>query len=229
MDDSVHTPMEDGSRRPTFVLSRNEIFREGLARLLCMDRRYSAIAIEEPSDVVFDVGREGLVVIDGTSPEAADIVFELRAGFSAARLVLLDDGFDAQRLTAGFAAGLDGYLTKDLPCDQLRAALDLIALGFRLPQEVLVRKLMSVPSLPSMVEGEGGRLSAREVEIVRHLAEGLPNKLISRNLDISDATVKVHVKAVFRKLNLSNRTQVATWAIRTGMMHREAGLRVMAA
>src|SRR3546814_5032995 len=57
-------------------------------------------------------------------------------------------------------------------------------------------------------------LSEREVEILRCLILGYANKVISRRLDISEATVKVHVKAILRKLRVSNRTQAAIWAVK---------------
>ena len=60
-------------------------------------------------------------------------------------------------------------------------------------------------------------LSEREIEILRCLILGYANKVISRRLDISEATVKVHVKAILRKLRVSNRTQAAIWAVKRGL------------
>jgi two-component system nitrate/nitrite response regulator NarL len=57
-----------------------------------------------------------------------------------------------------------------------------------------------------------GRLSAREAEILRHLMEGAANKVIARKLDVAEATVKVHIKAILRKVGAANRTQAAMWA-----------------
>lgn len=56
-------------------------------------------------------------------------------------------------------------------------------------------------------------LSAREAEILHCLMEGAPNKTIARKLDVAEATVKVHVKAILRKIRVTNRTQAAMWAV----------------
>ena len=62
-------------------------------------------------------------------------------------------------------------------------------------------------------------LTPREKDIVRHLAQGSPNKVVARNLDIAEATVKVHIKAVLRKLHLKNRTQIALSAVQQRWLH----------
>ena len=60
-------------------------------------------------------------------------------------------------------------------------------------------------------------LSAREFEILRHLASGRANKVIANDLKITEATVKVHVKGILRKIGATNRTQAALWAIHNGL------------
>ena len=60
-------------------------------------------------------------------------------------------------------------------------------------------------------------LSAREVDILESIMKGMANKVIARQFDICEATVKVHVKAILRKLGVENRTQAATWAVKQGI------------
>jgi two-component system nitrate/nitrite response regulator NarL len=60
-------------------------------------------------------------------------------------------------------------------------------------------------------------LPGREFEILRHLASGRPNKVIANDLNITEATVKVHVKGVLRKIGAANRTQAAIWALHNGL------------
>jgi two-component system nitrate/nitrite response regulator NarL len=67
---------------------------------------------------------------------------------------------------------------------------------------------------------DAASLSDRELEILRWLIMGCPNKVISKRMEISEATVKVHVKAVLRKLRVKNRTQAAIWAANHGMRGR---------
>jgi two-component system, NarL family, nitrate/nitrite response regulator NarL len=68
-------------------------------------------------------------------------------------------------------------------------------------------------SIPSRLSAIPSRLSAREQEILEYLTKGASNKLIARGLHVAEATVKVHVKALLRKINVSNRTQAAMWAM----------------
>jgi len=204
-----------------YIVSANELFREGLVRLLSGNLFNRAVAIAAPREIDFPDDEKIVVVIDMTHRQTGmDTCRELRASFPHVRLVLLSPDCDTEELIEGFAAGADAYLLRSMSCEQLEAALRLVQLGFRIPDEPIVRALAPRFGL----SGQSGLdapdldcLSAREIEIVEHLIEGLPNKLISRQMRISDATVKVHVKAVLRKLHLRNRTQVATWALRSGL------------
>jgi two-component system, NarL family, nitrate/nitrite response regulator NarL len=204
-----------------YIVSANELFREGLVRLLSGNLFDHAIAVAASREIDLPDDENSVVVIDLTNRQVGmEACRELRAGFPHVRLVLLSPDCDTEELIEGFAAGADAYLVRSMSCEQLEAALRLVQLGFRIPDEPIVRALAPRFGLP----GQSGPdpadldcLSAREIEIVQHLIEGLPNKLISRQMRISDATVKVHVKAVLRKLHLRNRTQVATWALRSGL------------
>jgi two-component system nitrate/nitrite response regulator NarL len=69
-----------------------------------------------------------------------------------------------------------------------------------------------VPDEPKVFDPGARSLSSREAEILSSLMEGIPNKLIARKLHVTEATVKVHVKAVLRKIGAANRTQAALWA-----------------
>ncbi len=71
--------------------------------------------------------------------------------------------------------------------------------------------------MPQHVQANDVPLSNREYEIVQRLAEGLSNKVIAGQLAISEATVKVHLKTILKKLGLHNRTQAAIWAVQHGM------------
>nr|WP_281377252.1 LuxR C-terminal-related transcriptional regulator [Stakelama sediminis] len=75
---------------------------------------------------------------------------------------------------------------------------------------------------------EQANLSDREQQVLRCLMVGYPNKIISRHLNISEATVKVHVKAILRKLRVSNRTQAAIWASGRGLDQMDYSNRAMA-
>lgn len=104
------------------------------------------------------------------------------------------------------------------------ATLHLVAMGERVLPPQLADELQSRPTLTDALEVErpvdAASLSDRELEILRWLIMGCPNKVISKRMEISEATVKVHVKAVLRKLRVKNRTQAAIWAANHGMRGR---------
>jgi two-component system nitrate/nitrite response regulator NarL len=121
-----------------------------------------------------------------------------------------------------FRAGADGYILKEIGCDSLIESLRLIKLGEKVMPSELVRHLPQHSMAPnSSTEPEANLaelLSEREIETLRCLVLGYANKVIAYRLYISEATVKVHVKAVLRKLMVQNRTQAAIWAVNHGVV-----------
>jgi DNA-binding NarL/FixJ family response regulator len=109
-------------------------------------------------------------------------------------------------------APLSGILTYDLSADALVRSLLLISSGERVfPHDLAFRRKPAVPSFED--RSNDCRLSPREKEILSHLVTGHSNKLIARYLGITEATVKVHLKSVQRKIRVENRTQAAIWAL----------------
>jgi two-component system, NarL family, nitrate/nitrite response regulator NarL len=133
-------------------------------------------------------------------------------------------------MVAAFQAGANAYFDSEERCDAFIKALELVMLGETiLPQELLFyvrypegdgaspkidRHLPEpAPKMPQLAELEWPQLSFRENCILRCIVEGASNKVIARKIDITEATVKVHVKAILRKVRVRNRTQAAIWAM----------------
>jgi two-component system nitrate/nitrite response regulator NarL len=138
---------------------------------------------------------------------------------------MLVDQYNPEQILAAFQAGADAYLNKSVSCEVLLKSLDLVMLGEAIfPAEAL--KLLRSGAPHASAEGNSSAavgpkdaeslsikgLSGRETVILRCLMEGASNKLIARKFDITEATVKVHVKAILRKIQAKNRTQAAIWA-----------------
>jgi len=125
-------------------------------------------------------------------------------------VVLSGDG-DAATMRAVLDAGAAGFVPKSTPSDVLLAALRLVLEGGRyLPAELL----RAAPAAPAPdVTG----LTPRQREVLRLLARGVPNKLIGRELGLAERTVKAHVTAVMRALQVDSRTQAALAAARLGL------------
>lgn len=205
------------------ILSKNEILREGLRRIL-EDRGFQIVqAVSLLSEVDGDLLHDGIFLIDGNLLETELVTCKcLRDRFPHTRIVLMMDNYSIQDVTGAFVSGaVDGYLVKEISCEPLAGALRLVAMGEKvLPSQVadsLCNSLSMMASRGWSARCTGANLSNREVEILRCLLDGDSNKLISRRLSIADATVKVHIKAILRKLRVKNRTQAAIWAVERGL------------
>lgn len=205
------------------MIGRADLAREGLVRILAENSFEVIASVGEVDELDPRLGDDPfLIVIDGsTRDHAAERIGAACARFPHARVIALADIFDLGCLQQVFSASGHGYIVRQCSCDTLIASLKLAHTGAKIvPPEIAD----SICAGEMEWGGEAGRhidpnvlLSERENEILKCLLEGLPNKLISRKLAISEATVKVHVKAVFRKLKVSNRTQAAMWAANNNM------------
>ena len=212
------------------IIGRNEIAREGLKRILsdagvnvrCVSGYENGIAFEpdawnnDPSHIV-------LCLISNES-EVITTTRDLRQCLPNARIVAMVDEFSLDNVAAAFGEGVDCYIVSGIGCESLIGVLQLTALGEKVfPSQMAPILTASVWKLlaNNWNFNNDFNLSIREIEILRCLTNGDCNKVIARRLDISEATVKVHVKAVLRKMRVSNRTQAAIWAITRGLGQRE--------
>jgi len=166
-----------------------------------------------------------LFILDGSDAPSyiVDTAKALKNRYPEARIALIADGFDLGFVKLARSAGIDGFCLSTNDREVLIRGLEMIILGETvLPTYLMALLLEAVPeSEPKDSRAEGelersdlrpGKLSTRESQILHCLTEGAPNKIIARKLDVAEATVKVHVKAILRKIGASNRTQAAMWA-----------------
>ncbi len=132
------------------------------------------------------------------------------------RVIMLTVSDQAEDLIAALQSGADGYLLKDMEPEDLMAHLTEAARG-RIAITPRLMQLLAV-SLRDMARprnpDEAG-LTDQESRILEHIADGKSNKLIARELNIAEGTVKVHVKHLLKKLNLRSRVEAAVWADRS--------------
>lgn len=174
----------------------------------------SALAMTEELD-------PDVVLLDVRLPDVDGM--ELAAGLSAInprlRVVILsaydDDDYVRDALTAGVA----GYLLKSMPGAELIAAVRAAALGTMVLDPTLSARLARGPSRLSL-DDDRARLTLREREIVRLVAEGLSNKAIAGRLAVSVRTVEGHLNHVFSKLGLSSRTELVRYALAHNLVSR---------
>jgi two-component system, NarL family, nitrate/nitrite response regulator NarL len=203
------------------LVDRNTLFREGLARIFANSSykiEASASSLGELRDFRIK-GSQPLLLLVGLDVDPAGtlgMLQEIKAQFSSCRIVVLADNFVSDHASIALRSGVDGFLLKAISFEELQRSLDVILSGKTVFSRGLdlfgsqwEQKLVKLPEIGA----ESNSLSGRETEIVQCLVRGEPNKAIARRFGIAEATVKVHVKAILRKLNASNRTQAAMWAL----------------
>lgn len=136
--------------------------------------------------------------------------------FPCTRIVLIDAGFSNSALSAAKSQKLDAYLSLELEPDLILNGLRLVMAGNEcFPKTPCVG---TSEAKPELLSEDVEQLTPRENEVLYHLSDGLSNKLIARELDIAEATVKAHINSVLRKIGVTNRTQAARWALDHGLI-----------
>lgn len=207
------------------IFSQNSIFREGLSKIVS-EKNFLVTAASNSITCIQDhlEGRDHPIILlvdfNNRSCEISQFQ-ELKDSFLKVKIVFLSDSFHFDDMVQLFQCGADGYIVKELECESLIGCLHLVASGEKVLPSQLVSELSKHSSVFQRANGAttavNAQLTDREIEILQCLIMGYPNKVISRHRDITEATVKVHVKAILRKLNVQNRTQAAIWAINHGI------------
>ena len=210
------------------LVGMNEIAREGLGRILASENfkikasihDANAINCNQPEGI--DPEAFQIIIVDrGANGEGLNVCRQITQDFPAYRVVLLADGYEYDEVATAFRFGVDGYIVKEISCEPLFESLRLIALGEKVLPSQLADSLCSQRAPMTGGDWEASAravmLSDREIEVLACLTLGMANKVISRRHNISEATVKVHVKAILRKLRVANRTQAAIWAVQHGL------------
>ncbi|GAC1415704.1 MAG: response regulator transcription factor [Candidatus Velthaea sp.] len=158
-----------------------------------------------------------LIDLDGCRQPIVEMMQICREALPNVRVCVLSMRLQPDVMQHCLGAGTDGYVVKDCAPAELIHALKLIADGAsyvdaRVAGGALRRRA------PDHQRGGSEMLSTREADVIRLIAQGLPNKDISARLNLSEKTVKNHISRIFTKLNISARTQAAVYAIRVGLV-----------
>jgi DNA-binding NarL/FixJ family response regulator len=197
------------------------VIRDGLGRLIGALDDMEVVGMAADGEEAVQRAREtvpDVVLMDLDMPRVDGIEATRRIATAAPRtaVLVLTSFSDRQRILGALEAGAAGYLLKDAAADEVAAGIRAAARGEAPLHPRAARTVLSARSEPDPLDG----LSEREREVLALLLEGLPNKLIARRLGISEKTVKSHLTRVFREIGVTDRTQAALWAERTGVRHR---------
>jgi two-component system nitrate/nitrite response regulator NarL len=201
------------------ILSDNELIREGLRRIILAEGFHATCyGLSEWDADEEDDHADHVVLLEADSDRAAlEACSAIRVGAPSARLVVMCPTFDVFSIRRGLGLGVSGFLTRDTPYLALIRKLSLVLAGEKVLSTALVEDVVRTPRRPDTagrnLEACHPRLSEKELLVLDCLLDGEANKNISRKLNIAEPTVKVHVKAILRKLEVANRTQAAIWAL----------------
>ncbi len=207
------------------VVDDHQVVRAGLRMLLSRfpdlvlvgeagdgEQALAVVAREVPDVVLMDLS---MPVMDGVAATA-----RLAAEHPEVPVVALTTFADRDHVTAAIDAGAVGYLLKDADPEALAGAIRAAARGEspldpRAARMLLGRRREQAPTLAGG-SGTGVPLSARELEVLALVGQGLSNRLIARRLGIAEKTVKAHLTNVFAQIGVTDRVQAALWWQRHG-------------
>jgi two-component system nitrate/nitrite response regulator NarL len=201
------------------IIDDHPLFRKGLIQLLRTVPGFRLVA--EAAD-----GKEGIAHLLHLRPDlllldlnmkglsGLDVLHLVKQADLDTRVVMVTVSDAAEDLVAALRAGADGYLLKDMEPEDMVEALTAAAAGRIVVSDALTHLMATAlrqEKRPESASAAG--LTERERSILEHIAGGLSNKQIGRELDIAEGTVKVHVKHLLRKLNFRSRVEAAVWAV----------------
>lgn len=241
MDASCSQYSEHRERSGIILVGSDRLFREGL-KLFLENAGLAVLADgKNPAELwdTMDLDCVPNVLIQslhstGMSQDDLSCIQEVRQRFPGIRIIALAETITPSVFLQTISAGIEGLLLKDISGDVLQRAIGLVLLGQHLFPAGLAQNLLpasgaqtqaapmafepkSIGPVPGVERERTVMFSEREQQILQCLVSGFSNKAIARKLHIAEATVKVHVKGLLRKVQVSNRTQAAIWALSRGI------------
>jgi DNA-binding NarL/FixJ family response regulator len=230
------------TRRNSFaaiVVGQNSLLREGVTRILRSANFRIAASVPSAEDLLTAKlqSDQTLFLIVHTGNDFGFVIEQLevfKESHPQGRIAIVADRYRPDELVSAFRAGANAYFVDVITCDVFIRSIELVMMG----------ETVLPPAFLSYVLGPDGdqldaacpredstepilvddaiapQLSPREKLILHYLIEGDSNKSIARKIDIAEATVKVHVKAILRKIRVHNRTQAAIWGMNNGRQHQ---------
>jgi len=201
------------------IVDDHPLFRRGLAQLLQTVPGFRLVGEAAGGEEGIEMARArqpDLVLLDLNMRDmnGLEVLRQLRQLRPEPRVVMITVSDQGEDVVAALRGGADGYLLKDMePEAMLEALADVAAGRVVIPPQLnhLLAAALRSEARPQTPDAAG--LTEQETRILEKIAAGLSNKMIGRELDIAEGTVKVHVKHILRKLDLRSRVEAAVWAV----------------
>ncbi|MCK7460405.1 two-component system response regulator NarL [Idiomarina aminovorans] len=201
------------------LVDDHPLLRKGLKQLIAMEDDMIVVAEasngpealllaeeHDPDLIVLDLNMQGM--------DGIETLKRLRDSGVTSRIIMLTVSDADDDVVAAITNGADGYLLKDMEPELLLEQIHRAVTGKMVLSEAITEILASALRQPTQSDtSQLSNLTNREHEILSLIAKGMSNKVIARELDISDGTVKVHVKHLLKKLGLRSRVEAAVWMV----------------
>ena len=213
--------MHKTGNHSVLTIDDHPLFRKGVADLIDMDDNLTLVG--EAAN-----GTDGLALAKALNPDLIllDINMKGMGGIDTLRalkqedidaiILMLTVSDNEEDVLSALRIGADGYLLKDMEPEEMLESIHKAIQGTLVISDNLTQLLARALREEESLGGKRDRtqLTSREQQILEQISNGMSNKLIATTLDISEGTVKVHVKHLLKKLNLHSRTEAAVWALR---------------
>lgn len=222
-DEESYPPQED-QKISILIVDDHPIVRQGLRTLLELQDDFIVVGEAVNGKVAVDLAarlKPDVVLMDLVMPEVDGIsaTRQISALPQVTRVIALTSFVEDDKVIPAIQAGAVSFLLKDVSPNDLMEAIRAAYRGEARLHPTVIRKLMNqVAAQPTAAQQIAPDLTERELEVLRLVAEGLSNREIASRLVISEKTVKTHISSLLSKLSLDDRTRLAIYAIRKGLV-----------
>lgn len=206
-----------------YLVGGSKLFRHGVRSYLNGDGFVVAGEFDDHTDVDAALGDDDapdlvLYAKPSQDTDPAEAVEALRDGMPETPVLVMAEALLTADFSACLNAGVSGYLLSDISKEALIHSIRLILIGEKVFATELAKLWLNggLEKKLHCARKMDHKLTGRESEILERLLEGESNKIIARRLEITESTVKIHMKSLLRKINVQNRTQAAIWAMESG-------------
>ncbi len=206
------------------IVDDHKMIREGLKRILEFDGEVQVIEEADNGQECLNklkTAKPDIILLDINMPvmNGIETLQALKKKRKKYKVLMLTVHNEVEYLLKAVDIGIDGYLLKDSDSNELKRAITSVNNGEKFIQPSLIPLLNSKLIARDLDKEKLEKLSNREIEVLKLVSVGMFNKEIGKKLDISERTVKNHMSNIFKKIECTDRTQAAVFAIRNGLVN----------
>jgi len=214
----------EGQKISVLVVDDHPIVRRGLCAEIDQDPELHVVGMAADGNQAVEMAAQlnpNVILMDLVLPgkDGIEAIEEIMNQNPQARILVLTSFYDDEQVYAALEAGAMGYVLKDRQPDEVLSAIKKIASGEPYFNSMVVKGLLrQMRSKTRKEPAPEMLLTGRELDVLRWVAKGTPNKEIALMIGVSQATVRAHVSNILSKLGLENRSQMVLYAVRKGLV-----------